>query len=142
MPLRFNCFLSLLFGFLLVSGGAQAANVHIDDTAANGNITISWSGFLTFTVNGSADLGTTGSATYPPQFLDQPPGLSFFGSYVTNDVTGASNTLYFVDPGTTHIRDTLTASAGIEITTAFLTGNFHTDAIVDQGPAPPPPLPA
>src|SRR3954465_12392064 len=98
MPLRFNCFLSLLFGFLLVSGGARAANLHIDASSPTGGFTISWSGFDgsgSFCIGGPGldQCAPSGTAT-----LTTPTGpVSFSADWLTSGTGGGGTTLYFVD---------------------------------------------
>src|SRR5258708_20118441 len=109
MLLRYPWFSSLIVSFFLMSGGAQAAaNIHIDDTAANGLITVTWSGFLSLSVNGGFP-SSSGTATscLPPAPGCDASGVSFFGSYSPSGNPTPDQTLYFVDPATHHLRDKL-----------------------------------
>src|SRR5258708_1062040 len=102
MRFRRTWFSSLIVSFFLISAGAQAAaNIHIDDTAANGLITVTWSGFLSLSVNGgSSSSSGTATSCLPPSLGCDAPGVSFFGSYSTSGNPTPDQTLYFVDPGT------------------------------------------
>src|SRR2546426_239311 len=106
---RFSFPIAGLF-FLAISGVSQAANIHIDDTNPSGSITISWSDFeFGFTVNDR-------SFTFPGYSIVQSvtvtptptlPRVTFSGSWISTSGSGGGATLYFVDPGTNHVRDSL-----------------------------------
>src|SRR5437016_827915 len=137
MLLRYPWFSYLIVGIFLTSGCAQAANLHIDDTAADGQITITWTGFLSLSVNGGFS-APSGSVMFTPCPSCDPPTLSFFGSYSTPISNGApGQTLYFVDPGTSHVRDkifTFAESGGPGV--VLLTGSFISDFPTDLGSLP------
>jgi hypothetical protein len=123
-----------------ISGLAQAANVHIDDSNPNGTITISWSDFENgFTVNGTfyafQGFGVGSSVTITPTTTP----LTFSGSWISNGGTGATKTLYFVDAGTSHVRDELSVVStgpGSGQGSASINGSFSSDIPTDLGTAP------
>src|SRR5256885_878738 len=114
-----------------ISGIAQAANVNINDSNPNGTITISWVDFeFGFTVNGH-NYGPQGSVTVTPTTT---PAFTFSGSWISNGGAGSSKTLYFVDAGTTHVRDVLTVNSvgpGGQQGLASLNGSFSSDIPTD-----------
>src|SRR6266702_7277157 len=125
MQLRCAWFSFLIVGFFLISDGAQACNIHIDDTNPDGSITISWANFdFGFSVNGGPR-SINGSVTLTPTLTS--PQVSFSGSWITSGGSGGGTTLYFVDPGTNHVRDSLSVSSDIGASTAFISGSFSSD---------------
>src|SRR6185295_18261289 len=138
MRFRHTWFSFLIVGFFLLSANAQtAANIQIDDTAANGSITITWSGFIALAVNGGFS-SPNGTVTFTPCPVCDQPTLSFFGSYSTVSGNGTpGQNLYFVDPGTSHVRDRIFTTSQLSGPgVALITGSFVTDFPNDLGSVP------
>src|SRR4051812_24590903 len=130
-----------VFAVLLLSGVAHAANVTIDSTNPNGSITITWVDFEGgFTVNGTAygfpGLHNPTTVTFTPTSTNAQ--LTFSGSWFTSGGSGGQSELYFVDAGTTHVRDRLTTSTSRACLDcqANITGTFQSDNATNLGTVP------
>src|SRR5947209_14074091 len=99
-----------MLSFLLLSAVANAANININDNNPDGSITIAWADFeFGFAVNGAAQESGGSFKFTPTPSPGGTPQLSFSGKWITDDTGSPGSTvLYFVDPGTNHVRDILT----------------------------------
>ena len=129
------CFCAAVLGLSLTLPAAHGAAMAFDDSRPDGVVLISWSGFENgMCVNGTCGVGGTSVA-------DAGAPINFSGGWLSNGGASGYNPTYILDPGTSHIRNSLLVTFGIVDGTgtrpATMSGTFNTDYGKDLGTVPP-----
>jgi hypothetical protein len=87
---------------------ARAANITIDDTLANDTITISWEGFVSFSINFGSNLGASGTVSG----LSEQFPIAINGDWFANMFGQGTTDVYFLEPGSGQASDMFHAVYG------------------------------
>ena len=87
---------------------ARAASITINDTLANETVTISWEGFVSFSINFGANLGASGTVSG----LSEQFPIAINGDWFANTFGQGATDVYFLEPGTGQVSDLFHAVYG------------------------------